>query len=114
MTDLSPGVQTFVITKEDEALCENCGRCCELKVKEGDSYRLTGRFCSHFTRTPSGKGYCYIYKKKNGALLGNRNVCIPSAIAVLFGDLPPDCPYAKRVKGYKTRVIDWMGEQCQP
>lgn len=95
----------------DESLCEHCGRCCELKEKVGDNYKLTGEFCSHLIRLGNGKALCDIYKSRQGSRLDPNNVCVPSHIAVMFGDLPMDCPYAMRVPNYKTRVIDWMPKE---
>ena len=93
---------------EFELLCKRCGRCCELKQKAGEHYKLTGQFCSHLVRTGNGKAFCDIYLNRTGSRLNPVNVCVSSEIAVMCGDLPPDCPYAKRVPKYKTRVIDWM------
>jgi len=93
---------------EFESLCKRCGRCCELKEKAGEYYKLTGQFCSHLRQAENGKSLCDIYHDRNGVRLNSKNVCVPSDIAVICGDLPPDCPYAKLMYGYKTRVIDWM------
>jgi uncharacterized cysteine cluster protein YcgN (CxxCxxCC family) len=91
-----------------EDLCEKCGRCCELKERVGEFYKLTGKYCSHFVRTQNEKGYCDIYDNRTGSKLSSGNVCVDSEMAISYGDLPPNCPYAQRVKGYKTRVLDWM------
>ena len=94
-----------------ESFCKHCGRCCELKEQVGKYYKLTGKMCEHFIRTGPDKGYCNIYQNREGIRLEIENVCVPLKFAIMYGDLPPDCPYARLIPYYKTRVIDWMETQ---
>lgn len=93
----------------DESLCQNCGRCCRLKSQEGELYRLTSRECQFLVRQWHGKTSCFVYPDRLSLrTVGGNNICVPIEKAIEYGDLPPDCPYALRVPGYKTKVIDWM------
>ncbi len=93
----------------DDGLCQNCGRCCLLKVQDGQYYKLTSEDCRFLERHPNGKTSCRIYNMRGGLRVDEMNVCVPINQAIKFGDLPMDCPYTMGIPGYKTNVIDWMG-----
>ncbi len=95
-------------TDLDEALCQNCGRCCRLKASEGAFFRLTGKDCRFLSRKEDGTTECLVYPHRLSLRLGDGNVCTSIKMALENGDLPPDCPYALRHPGYSTKVIDWM------
>ena len=88
------------MSTEHEAKCLRCGRCCQLKTRlRGEVYLMPG-FCRFFdvkTRL------CWVYEKRHQM---NKD-CLTVAQALKQGALPPDCPYAREVKGYKPAVVEW-------
>lgn len=90
--------------------CLRCSRCCQLKEYIGGGLsKLTPDDCPFLERYKDGKTLCSVYESRfNCDDLGVRNICVPIEQAISFGDLPPDCPYALKIEGYRTKVIDWM------
>ncbi len=95
----------------DDGLCQNCGRCCLLKVQDGKYYRLTSEDCQFLVR--NGKTSCSIYSGRLSMRPSNTNICVPIDKAIEYGDLPGDCPYTVGILGYKTNVIDWMERRVE-
>jgi hypothetical protein len=80
------------------------------KKKAGDFDVLTGQYCNHFSRLPDGKGCCDIYDDATGRAShvspdGAR--CMEASLAARAGLLPPDCPYARQIPGYRSKVINY-------
>ncbi len=88
---------------DHEAICLRCGRCCREKAWfEGEHYVLPV-YCLHFD--PVSR-LCTCYDDR----LHRSDVeCLEISEAINRQALPADCPYVKKIRGYKAAREDWEG-----
>lgn len=95
----------------DDGLCKRCGLCCRIKHYHRDLnlWTVTDQYCPFFEWIDlDGKrvGNCKIYRtKRHSQLVMARVRCIDAKDLVTAGLQPESCPYTKKVKGYRCRVI---------
>ena len=85
---------------EHEALCVRCGRCCQEKKRLADgTLVLADTWCRFYD---AGTKSCMVYYDKHRIC----DTCLPMPQALAVGIMPEDCPYAKRLPGYRSVVCD--------
>ena len=93
-------------------LCERCGECCRFKKPYEHFWVAEDRYCPHFEWLPDGKGNCRIYAHHVRYKIDDETLCIPAVDLAGIGLLPESCPYAKAIRGYRSRVINY-GESAE-
>jgi uncharacterized cysteine cluster protein YcgN (CxxCxxCC family) len=88
-------------------LCERCGECCRFKKPYERFWVAEDRYCPHFEWLPHGKGNCRIYARHVQYRIDQETQCIPAVDLARMGLLPESCPYARAIRGYRSRVINY-------
>jgi uncharacterized cysteine cluster protein YcgN (CxxCxxCC family) len=88
-------------------LCERCGECCRFKEPYEHFWLAEDRYCPHFEWLPDGKGNCRIYSHHVRYKIDDETLCIPAVDLAKAGLLPESCPYAKAIRGYRSRVVNY-------
>lgn len=88
-------------------ICERCGECCRFKTFHEHFWVAEDRYCPHFERLPDGRGNCRIYTRHVRHRIDNQTLCIPAVDLAKAGLLPESCPYAKAIRGYRSRVVNY-------
>ena len=92
-----------------EDLCSRCGRCCELKrpVRVGGGrviWILEGKNCPNLTKDEQGRPTCLHYGTHAGRTFLDGYQCSSAEEMAKRRLLPPECPYSRRIQGYKSVV----------
>jgi len=98
------------VKTEEKDLCRRCSLCCLLKYDKGDFVIVSDEYCPNFEWTQAGKGNCKIYGDNVGQMVTRQHKCLSAEMAATARLLPNSCPYTKKIRGYKTRVINFPGE----
>lgn len=77
--------------KEWEDLCDNCGKCCELRIESGPISTGAGVMCPY-----RRDGRCSIYPFRKRVVKSCKNVTPENVLKI---GLPDSCAYVKWAKG---------------
>jgi len=80
--------------KHKEDICNQCGRCCYIKVQIGSLNAFTVKHCEFLNEQTN---LCTVYKDRFKMKPG----CLTIEQAIEINALPGDCPYVKDKKDYK-------------
>jgi uncharacterized cysteine cluster protein YcgN (CxxCxxCC family) len=95
--------------KSKSDICLRCGKCCILKYDKGDFAVVSQEYCPLFSME-NGLGKCAVYGENVGKMVTRQHKCITAEMSAAARLLPNSCPYAKKIPGYATRVINFPGE----
>ena len=93
-------------------LCERCGECCRFKTFHERFWVAEDRYCPHFEWLSDGRGNCRIYVEHVQHRIDAQTRCVPAVDLARMGLLPESCPYAKAIRGYRSRVVNY-GESTE-